>query len=65
MKDERYIEIDTGTFSYKGMMTQSELLREATKRRILSSDVIIGGYVMYGWDEINIMWAMSKNEVVV
>jgi hypothetical protein len=62
MKGERYIEINQDGYSYRGMMTQCELLREANKRHLLADNVTIGGLVIYGWDEIDMMWALAEHK---
>lgn len=59
MKTERYVEIVTPSYIYKGRMTQTELLKEARDRVLRIDDVTIAGLVMYGWDEVDMMWATT------
>jgi hypothetical protein len=60
MKGERHIEIDSPNYTYTGKMTANELLRTATKHKLRADDVTIEGLVMYGWDEVDMMWAMTS-----
>lgn len=62
MKGERHIEITSPNYTYTGKMTINELLRAARKHRLNADDVTIGGLVMYGWDEVDMMWSLSEGD---
>lgn len=59
MNNERHVKIESENYTYSGRMTKKELLAVATKHNILSIDVTIGGMVMYGWDELDLIWSES------
>lgn len=60
MNDERNVEIDSPNYIYKGRMTRQELLRAGMKHKLMAGSVTIEGLVIYGWDEIDMMWAMTS-----
>ena len=62
MTGERHIEINSPNYSHVGLMTVKELLGFVEKYTLYADHVTIGGFVMYGWDEIDMMWAMSEND---
>lgn len=60
--NERHVEINSPLYTYKGKMTQKELNHAAVKYKIMANHVVIAGLVMYGWDEVEMMWAISADD---
>lgn len=60
MNDERNVEIDSPNYVYKGRMTRQELIRAGMKHKLMAGSVTIEGLVIYGWDEIDMMWDMTS-----
>lgn len=57
--NERHVEIKSPTYSYSGSMTRKELSILSKNLKINADDVTIGGLVMYGWDEVDMLWAAT------
>jgi hypothetical protein len=62
MKGERHVEINSPNYTYTGLMTMTELERAAEKYKLNADDVTIGDLVMYGWDELDMIWSLSGED---
>lgn len=62
MNSKRLVEINSPNYTFTGKLTIDELFAVGDRENIISDDVTIGGLVIYGWDEVDMIWEATTSD---